>query len=492
MSLAPAAAIDLHRTECRTEYGGVSAMPRSFAPLAPDDDPLSAFVPKDADLFDSRKAAHLLRRSGFGAPFEDVERAMKQGLETTVDSLLDLDTTQDEFAPLAESLEGTLVDFGNADHLRTWWLYRMQTTKRPLEEKLALFWHGHFATSIQKVQRADLMHGQNKLFRRYALGPFRSLVLGVAKDPAMLRYLDGNTNKKGSPNENFARELLELFTMGPGHYSEKDVMEAARAFTGWHTNYADFQFVAAQHDCGVKTILGETGDWNGDDVIDIVLRRAATARFLATKLFEFFCHPNPPERVVASLADDLLRSQYALKGVLRRLFLSRVFYSRAAWRAVVKSPVELVVGAAREQDSKVNLMQFVRALRNLGQELFAPPTVKGWDGGAAWLTSALVLERVNFAMSFAHARSVEDGSRIFPDVVCQKRGLDTPEKVLVHYVSLCLQDDLPEATRQSLRDYLSKNDGEKDRPWTNDYRSFNSKVRGLIHMLIASPEYQLA
>lgn len=463
-----------------------------FPPLAPGDDPLAPFVPSEVDHFDARKAAHLLRRAGFGAPFEDVERAMKMGLEKTVDSLLDFDTTKDEFSSLAESLEGTIVDFGNADHLRSWWLYRMQTTKRPLEEKLALFWHGHFATSIQKVQRADLMHAQNKLFRRYALGPFRSLVLGVAKDPAMLRFLDGNTNKKGKPNENFARELLELFTMGPGHYTEKDVMEAARAFTGWHTGYADFQFQPSLHDEGAKTFLGETGNWNGEDVIDIVLRREATARFLATKLFEFFCHPNPPEGVVAAMADDLLRSQYALKGVLRRLFLSRVFYSSAAWRGLVKSPVEFVIGAARELESRVNLMQFVRALRNMGQDLFAPPTVKGWDGGAAWLTSALVLERVNFAMTLAHARSVEDGSRILPDTVCQKRALDTPDKVLAHYVFLCLQDAVPEETRKSLRDYLAKNDGDKERPWTNDYRSFNSKVRGLIHMLMASPEYQLA
>lgn len=469
-------------------------MPAPAPTLSPPsaDDPLAPFVSNEVDHFDARKAAHLLRRAGFGAPTVDVERAMKLGPETTVDALLDFDATTDEFASLAESLEGTIVDFGNVDHLRSWWLYRMQTTKRPLEEKLTLFWHGHFATSMQKVRRADLMHAQNKLFRRYALGPFRSLVLGVAKDPAMLLFLDGNTNKKGKPNENFSRELLELFTMGPGHFTEKDVAETARAFTGWHASYSAFQFVAGQHDEGVKTILGETGNWNGEDVIDIVLRREATARFIATKLFEFFCHPNPPEAVVAAMADELLRSQYALKGVLRKLFLSRVFYSRAAWRALVKSPVELVVGAAREQDSKVNLMQFVRVLRNLGQDLFAPPTVKGWDGGAAWLTSALVLERVNFAMTLAHSRSVDDGSRIFPDLVCQRRALDTPDKVLAHYVSLCLQDDLPEETRQALRDYLTKGDDGKARPWTHDYRSFNSKVRGLIHMLIASPEYQLA
>jgi len=463
-----------------------------FRPLPPDADPLAPFSPTPENPFDARKAAHLLRRTGFGAPHEDVERAVKAGLEKTVDSLLTFDATDDEFQLLAGSLEGTIVDFGNADHLRLWWLYRMQTSKRPLEEKMTLFWHGHFATSIQKVGRADLMHGQNRLFRRYSLGPFRSLLVGIAKDPAMILWLDGNTNRKGKPNENFARELLELFTMGPGPYSEKDVAEVARAFTGWHVNYRDFAFNAGAHDEGTKTILGETGNWNGEDVIDIVLRRPETARFLARKLLAFFVLPAPSDGVVERVAGDLLRTQYSFKEVLRTILRSNLFFSNEAWRALVKSPVDFVVGAARELESKVNLFQFVRALRSLGQDLFAPPTVKGWDDGPAWLTSAAVIDRVNFAMTLAHARSVDEGSRIFPDVVCQRLKLDTPDKVLAHYARLHVQDDLPAETRAALRDYLTKDDGGKERAWTNDYRSFNSKVRGLIHLLVASPEYQLA
>ncbi len=467
-------------------------VPFAALSIGPDDDPLAPFVPSTDSPWDARKAAHLLRRAGFGAPTRDVGQAVADGLEQTVEKLLSFDSTRDDFEDLREAVEGTLLDLGNPDALKAWWLYRMQKTARPLEEKLTLFWHGHFATSNSKVDRTDLMQAQNRLLRRHALGPFRRLLVGIAKDPAMIVWLDSNTNKKGKPNENFARELLELFTMGPGAYTETDVMEVARAFTGWHAGGGVFRFNAAEHDSGTKTILGETGSFDGEDVIDIVLRRPETARFIAGKLYAAFCHPDPDEWILQPLGDQLLRSQYSLKDFLRRLFLSRAFYSARAYRAVVKSPVELIVGAARELDSHVSVFQLVRAAREMGQDLFYPPSVKGWEGGSAWLGSAAMLERINFAKSLAHARSVESGSRIQPDEICARHKLDSPDKVLSHFLKAHLQDDIAPETAAALREYLTHNDGGKDRPWTNDGRTFNSKVRGLIHLVLASPEYQFA
>ncbi|HEY8506382.1 MAG TPA: DUF1800 domain-containing protein, partial [Gemmataceae bacterium] len=276
---------------------------------------------------------------------------------------------------------------------------------------MTLFWHNHFATSIAKVRLPLLMRDQNLLLREHALGKFGPLVQAVSKDPAMLVWLDSNSNVKGKPNENYARELMELFTLGVGNYTERDVREAARAFTGWHTNVNPqagfnindprfkpaFTFQRALHDDGEKTVLGRTGKWDGDDVVRIVLGQPACARFIARKFYRDFVGEAvaPPDALIEPLADCFRKSDYDIADLLKTVLRSRHFYSDFAYRQRVKSPAEYVVGLLRglgaELPAEAPGLSLPAAMQELGQTLFAPPSVKGWDGGGAWLNTATLL-----------------------------------------------------------------------------------------------------
>jgi hypothetical protein len=279
-----------------------------------------------------------------------------------------------------------------------WWANRMVASPRPLQEKMALLWHGHFASNEAKVRDYRKLLGQLELFEQQGTGNFRNLTVAVAQDPAMLTFLDAGVNVKGASNENFAREIMELFTMGVGHYTEKDIREAARAFTGW--NYVDLKFVVNkdQHDDGEKTFLGKTGHFDGVDVIDIIMQQPATADFIAGKIYRFFVRqllsPELQEHLGATLRD----SHYEMKPLLEKIFLSRDFYSPASVGTQIKSPVELAVSTYRKlgQKSVPGVPDFNLATGALGQQLFSPPTVAGWAGGQSWITPGLLLERGNF------------------------------------------------------------------------------------------------
>lgn len=283
--------------------------------------------------------------------------------------------------------------------LRTWWTAEMLATPTPLTEKMTLFWHNHFATSQQKVRVAQLMYRQNVLLRQHALGNFSVMLREVAKDPAMLIYLDGTQNKKGAPNENFAREVMELFTLGQGNYSEQDIREVARAFTGW-SNDADigeFRFRRAAHDEGTKTIFGHTGKFNGDDVITLLLKRDETSEFIVGKLWLEFVSPEPNVAEVKRIARVWREAGYENKPMLRALLLSDDFWAAKNRAVLVKSPVELVVGSLRQFKFEVeDPAPFAVIMRQLGQDLFGPPNVKGWPGGDAWLNTTTLLARKGF------------------------------------------------------------------------------------------------
>lgn len=380
-------------------------------------DPVEAWQPwrpSSADPWGRKWAAHLYRRAAFGPNRAELLEAERLGLEGTLDLLL-------RGRPQAKDVLETLLDVGRVaaasddggEHLRGWWLYCMLQGGHPLREKLTLFWHNHFATSLVKVQDSGQMFRQNCLLRVHALGRFGCLLQAISRDGAMLVWLDSNSNVKGRPNENYARELMELFSLGVGHYTEKDVREAARAFTGWRTNGEGFVFDARAHDSGPKTVLGQTGDWDGGDVVRIVREQPAAARFLVRKFYEFLISENaaPPDGLLEPLCESFRKSDYDIAGLVQTMLASRHFYSDHAFRQRIKGPVEYVLGAVRavygcygveEADYRPLPQQvLVNRLSAMGQQLFAPPNVKGWPGGQSWLNTSTVLERDNFAGALA-------------------------------------------------------------------------------------------
>ena len=289
------------------------------------------------------------------------------------------------------------------------WLERMRRGENPLAEKLALFWHGHFATSNAKIQDAQLMWTQYGLFREKGAGSFRDLVLGVSRDVAMIRFLDGNANRKGHANENYARELQELFTLGIGNYTEGDIREIARAFTGWHSRHHDFVFRKGFHDAGEKTIHGRTGAFGGEEVVDILVSQPACSRFIAGKLLRFFSHPDPTADEVEALAKVMRESDMDIRSTLEALFRAPAFLRRSNHGSLVRSPVEFVIGALNAAGVE-KVPKFVHAsLDRMGQILFRPPSVKGWPSGTHWLHSGAVVERLATAKRIA-ALAPEDAA----------------------------------------------------------------------------------
>jgi uncharacterized protein (DUF1800 family) len=367
-----------------------------------------------ADSGERSSIAHLLRRTGFGPTASEVDAAASAGYEATVSDLTDFGAADPAdaipppplvAAPPARNLttaqRQALLHQRQTDlvALTGWWLRRMAVTAHPLREKLTWFWHGHFATSVQKVQRVDLMATQNALFRSMAAGNFEALTQAVAKDPAMMIWLDTITDVAAHPNENFARECMELFTLGIGKYSEDDVKEAARAFTGWKFNprTGAFVIVDRQHDTGMKTVLGQSGAWGGDDVVHILTSSAASARFVTSRLWSHFAYPvTPADAVVSDLAPGYA-ADHDIGRLVRSILLHPEFTSTTARTGLVKQPVEWLMGVVRALGLPAGDTRLVTALRALGQEPFVPPNVGGWPQNEYWLTTASMLTRLRVA-----------------------------------------------------------------------------------------------
>ncbi len=361
-------------------------------------------------------ARHLLTRSGFAPTEREIQEYATLTRVAAVDRLLagvhteartPLPESALEFVPrerlrkLKDATEEERKAFQREQiekslELRAWWYREMLETDSPLTEKMTLFWHNHFVSSQQKVKSPVLMARQNQLLRRHALGNFGELLHAVARDPAMVVYLDNVSNKKSSPNENFAREVMELFTLGEGHYSEQDIKEAARAFTGWSLDRktGEYRFYRRLHDSGEKTVLGQRGQFNGDEVLDILLAQPVTAEFVAGKLWREFISPAANAAEVKRLAGVFRDSRYNTRALMHALLTSESFFAAQNRAVLIKSPVELVVGTLRLFEiHPADLRPVALAARNLGQDLFGPPNVKGWPGGEAWINSATLLGR---------------------------------------------------------------------------------------------------
>jgi uncharacterized protein DUF1800 len=463
------------------------------------------------------RAAHLIERAGFGATPAEIERLAAMSPRQAVDSLVDYesidasrlrpfdesgiwDPGMDPFPPSraeavrlarerGEGLGEKLLPVGTprrlqpvvdkffysltANQIETqrlglWWANRMLATPRPLEEKLALFWHGHFATGENKVRDYRMMLRQNLMFRANASGRLQDLLVGILKDPAMLVYLDNGENVKAHPNENFGRELLELFTMGVGNYTERDVREAARAFTGWTNDVLVFKFDASQHDFSDKTFLTTTGPLDGGDIIETILKQPVTGEFVAAKLYRFFVREDVAASVKTDLGRSFRESGYRIKPLLKRIFLSKDFYAAPSYATQIKSPVHLVVSTYRKMGLTAipTIPDFGRMTGALGQSLFDPPNVAGWAGGRTWITPSTLLQRGNLF------REV-----LFPDV----KNFRAPDRVMSATDTrvgerLAMGMNITEATREG--------DAESNKMVDRD-EDYNTRYGGYAGNLLA-------
>jgi uncharacterized protein (DUF1800 family) len=387
-----------------------------------------------ATAMDFDEARHLLSRTTFGATPAEIRALETQDYAGAVDRLIGsvrrtaltpapawvnqgpAELRRQQQAAVAESKAGVdgkklqvvrpVQEEGR--ELRNWWVDEMLATDQPLTERMVLFWHNHFTSSLQKVRYPAALFRQNALFRREALGNFATLLKDVARDPAMLIYLDGMRSVARQPNENFGRELLELFTLGEGHYSEADIKAAARAFTGWTVDRETGEFRSRdhEHDDGEKTFLGQTGRFDGEQIIAILLRHPRTAETIVEKLWREFVSLQPDPAEVKRLA-ALFRQGYEIKPLMRSILLSAQFRDPATRGALIKSPIELIVGTVHVLGLPVpEKTQLVRMMQGLGQMPFDPPNVKGWAGGESWVTTYTLLLRQQFLRRMVEATAV--------------------------------------------------------------------------------------
>ena len=451
-------------------------------------------------------AAHLLRRAGFAGPTSEVEALQKLGPNLAVERLLyastDDNTIDNPFDVRALFLERQAGSKANIDPkagLSGWWVHRLAHSSQPLKEKLVLFWHGHFATELQKVDNPFAMQQQNELFRQKGLGRFADLMLEVAKNPAMLRYLDNNRNVKGKPNENFARELVELFTIGVhGGYTEHDVQESARAFTGWtfQTGNRDkpeendrftnptFVFNKKNFDGGEKTYLGQSGKLTGEDIVRIVTAHPSTAKFIITKLWKFFVGDTISPNDLAELTALWNSSGGEIAVLLRAIFKSEVFYAKANRHGLIKSPVEYAIGMLRSSSARLALEQSLGiwgAMRVMGQTLFEPPNVKGWDGGSDWVSDTTLLNRLNLVGGVTQRR--------LPAQL--RKDQAAPPTVLTLPSGSSLQETIELLGKTYLGE---KPDGALLRAMQlyADGKNTPEVAKGLAYLVLASPQYHLA
>ena len=465
--------------------------------------------------------AHLMRRAGFGANREQIGMHAHAGYQSTVEALLypgEEDRMDDHlirrFHPELSGMMGPNAPGQN-------WLYRMATTSAPLREKMALFWHGIFATGYAKVIHGKALSDQTRMFRTFGMGSFKDLLIQLSKDPAMIIWLDNQDNHNGAINENFGRELLELFTMGVGNYTERDIKECARAFTGWtiaNREYMElrsqrdsdwpygriawhFKYHPEDHDDGEKEFLGQRGRFNGEDIIHIICQQEATARFISRHLYSFFVSDEPPvpewrytPPINPEAIDELTRvyfdSNYDISAMLRALFNSSYFQSQDSWYSKVKSPVELVAGVLRltgefNRPRREIIDRYFQA-SYMGQFLNNPPSVEGWHQGTDWLDTGTLVERVNFA-------SQQIGDSTKPGIQAMiERIASTPNNVASpeNLISVCLEEmgviSVEEDTMKVLIDFASQG---HDQP-INASNDGAQKISAALQMVASTKEFQ--
>ncbi|HYE62781.1 MAG TPA: DUF1800 domain-containing protein [Phycisphaerales bacterium] len=490
--------------------------------------------PLDPKRFGYAQARHLLWRAGFGGTEQQVQTLVSWGPAKSVEHLINYDKVpgepvkedafdkdimrppteeerraqaaarrsqnQEEISRLQRLRQDRArTDRGQMGDIQKWWLKRMIETARPLEEKLTLFWHGHFATSFRSVEDSYHMFVQNQLFRTHAAGNFGELLKAIIRDPAMIKFLNNNDNRKGRPNENLAREIMELFSLGLGNYTEKDIKEGARALTGYTYRDDQFVFERNQHDNGGKTILGQGNLNDGDDFVKAILAQRACSQYIARRMYHYFVSDVPPDErggdkelhpaqraAIRELGTTLQSNRYEVKPVLKKLFLSEHFYEPRFMNEQIKSPVQLVVGAVRSLNTPVRDLSILNdALDLMGQRLFMPPSVKGWDGGRSWINTSTMFVRQNIMTFLITGKKPvgydgSAGTDVFDAMAVLPRSVHGKDEVVDGVLDVTL-GQRPLSARQAMLDYLDEKDGEIN----------NATVTGLILLATAMPEYQL-
>ncbi len=501
----------------------------------------ASMSPIKPENFGYDQARHLLWRAGFGGTPRQIQALASWGPERAVEYLVNFDQVPGEgvkdgtfdkdimHPPTAEERAAQAEARKNRDEeklqqlqaerqkrerrdrvqigeMQKWWLKRMIETPRPLEEKMTLFWHGHFATNYRTIENSYHMFMQNEMFRKHAVGNFSNLMFGIIRDPAMIAYLNNNDSRKGKANENLAREIMELFSLGIGSYTENDIKEGARALTGYTFNDDAFTFNKGNHDDGEKTIFGKRGKFDGDGFVKLILEQPAVSNYITRKLYHFFVHELPPlERAEDSkldasirgsmrdLASTFLRSKYEVRPVLKRLFLSEHFYSPAFMNEQIKGPAQVIVGAMRSLDTPVRDLSILNdALDLMGQNILFPPSVKGWDGGRTWINTSTLYVRQNI-MAFlitgkrpqGYDPSAEteryDPMPLLSELkTAEPAAMSDPVKVVDYLLKLTL-GSTPARAQEPLLSFLAKNGNQLG----------SDHVRGLLLLITAMPEYQL-
>jgi len=445
-------------------------------------DPGRAWAPFEPDAkrpWDLRLAAHLYRRAGFGANWPQLEEALKLGPQRTVDKLLDPGPQAAAFAREHDAYEDAAAS-GDVAGLRAWWLRRMILTPHPLLEKMALSWHGHFGTSAARVPGARPMLDHVQLLRRHALGDFRELLAGVSRDPATLLSLGAAANRKALPNQDFARQLLDRFALGPGNYTDEDVREVARAFTGHFVLRDRLRFFDREHDTGEKTVLGHTGPFRGEDVVRIVAGQPAAGALMVRKLYRWLISEThqPSDALLAPLAERFAGDRDVGR-LVETMLRSNLFFSEAAYRRRVKGPVEFAVGIVRGLQGMVPTLPLGGQLASLGQDLYRPPTVKGWAGGPAWINRATLVGRSNLAAAMLAGAGPYEG-KLDPAAVAGEHGRSDAASAARFLVELFLQGDVDGPAVET----LSQGTAESD--------NLDESLRKFAHGLITLPAFQLA
>jgi uncharacterized protein (DUF1800 family) len=468
---------------------------------------LQPWQPSEHEPWDDIRAAHLLNRAGFGGTPEEVAALVRLGVDRAVDALLDFPD-----APASEQSPGDGPDWSilaeipmlererreaflqvrgpeneparqalnqkwqraSAEFLGSatrWWMTRMAYGPHPLQERLVLFWHGHLTSSIRDDRQGSWrLWNQNELLRQHAAGNFRKLIQAISRDPGMLRYLNNDRNIKARPNENYARELMELFTLGIGNYTEQDIKQVARAFTGWQHDGVEFVYAARQHDEGEKTVFGQTANFNGDDIIELLMRHPACAPYIGGRLYDYFVGADPDPKVHASLGDVLRENDYELRPLLRVILRSQAFYAPKRIGGKIKPPVQLLVGTTRLLGAgALNTPQSRRELEKMGQVPFEPPNVKGWPGtydSRKWINTATLLARYNLAV------------RLVERVRGQLRTQDPPEQLVESWLARLIGRPVDPAKREAL--LAAARSAPQDEAAVT-----------VIKLIVAMPEYQL-